>query len=67
LPLFKKILNYLGIDEFKRDSPPSRALAATDSFDDYVRDDKLNCPVVISNIFRVFSFLSDRFDIILNS
>ena len=43
LPLFKKILNYLGIYGFKRDSPPSRALAATDSFDDYVRDDYIGC------------------------
>jgi len=35
----KKILDYLGIYEFKRDRPPSRELAVADSFDDYKCDD----------------------------
>jgi len=33
--VIKKILDYLGIYEFKRDSPPPRELAVADSFDDY--------------------------------
>lgn len=33
--VIKKIFDYLGIYEFKRDRPPHRGLAAADSFDDY--------------------------------
>ena len=39
----KKILDYLGIDEFKRDRPPSRALSVADSFDEYAQDDYIDC------------------------
>ena len=35
----KKILDYLGIYEFKRDRPPPRVLAFTDTFDDWHCDD----------------------------
>ena len=35
----KKILDYLGIHEFKRDRPPPKTLAAADSFDDYGQND----------------------------
>jgi hypothetical protein len=38
----RKILEWLGIDEFKRDRPPPKALAAADSFDDYAQDDYIN-------------------------
>jgi len=38
----KKILDYLGIDEFKRDRPPPKALAVTDSFDDYAQNDYID-------------------------
>ena len=38
----KKILDYLGIYELKRDRPPPRALAVADSFDDYKCDDYVN-------------------------
>jgi len=37
--IVKKILDYLGINEFKRDRPPPRALPIADSFDDYRCDD----------------------------
>lgn len=37
--IVKKILDYLGIYEFKRDRPPPRALSVADSFDDYKCDD----------------------------
>ena len=40
--VIKKILDYLGICEFKRDRPPPRALAVADSFDDYKCDDYIN-------------------------
>ena len=39
----KKILDYLGIDEFKRDRPPPKRLSAADSFDDYKCDDYTDC------------------------
>ncbi|MBU4293202.1 MAG: hypothetical protein KJ770_04030 [Actinobacteria bacterium] len=39
----KKILDYLGIYEFKRDRPPPRTLAVDDSFDDYAQNDYVNC------------------------
>ena len=38
----KKILDYLGIDEFKRDRPPPKRLAVTDSFDEYACDDYID-------------------------
>ncbi len=33
--VIRKILNWLGIDGFKRDRPPPKALAVADLFDDY--------------------------------
>jgi len=48
LPLLKdykvirKILDYLGIYEFKRDRPPPRVLAIADTFDDWRCDDYIN-------------------------
>ena len=41
--VIKKILDYLGIYELKRDRPPPRALAAADTFDDCACDDYINC------------------------
>jgi len=37
--IVKKILNWLSINEFKRDRPPPKRLAPADSFDDYRCDD----------------------------
>lgn len=37
--IVKKILDYLGIDEFERKRPPPKLNTFTDRFDDYVRDD----------------------------
>ena len=37
--IVRKILDYLGIYEFKRDRPPPKTLAAADSFDDYGQND----------------------------
>ena len=48
LPLLKdykvvrKVLDYLGIYEFKRERPPPRELAVSDSFDDYKWDDYID-------------------------
>ena len=39
----KKILDYPGIYEFKRDKSPPRVLAVADTFDDYRRDDYTDC------------------------
>ena len=39
----RKILDWLGIDEFRRDRPPTKALAAAESFDDYAYGDYINC------------------------
>ena len=39
----RKILDYLGIDEFKRDRPPPKTLAIADSFDDYGQNDYIDC------------------------
>jgi len=39
----KKILDYLGIYEFKRDRPPPKTLAVADSFDDYAQNDYIDC------------------------
>ena len=38
----RKILDYLGIFEFRRDRPPPKALAAADSFDDYAQNDYID-------------------------
>lgn len=40
--IIKKILDYLGIYEFKRDRPPPGALAVADAFDDYRCDDYID-------------------------
>jgi hypothetical protein len=37
--VIKKILDWLGIDEFKRDRPPPKRLAASDLFDDCAQND----------------------------
>jgi len=41
--VIRKILDWLGIDEFRRDRPPPRAPAAADLFDDFSQDDYINC------------------------
>ena len=41
--VIKKILDWLGIDEARRDRPPPKRLAATDLFDDFSQDDYINC------------------------
>ena len=41
--VIKKILDWLGIDEFKRDRPPPKRLAVADSFDDYAQNEYLDC------------------------
>ena len=41
--IVRKILDYLGIYEFKRDRPPQRMIAVADSFDDYVQNDYIDC------------------------
>jgi hypothetical protein len=38
----KKILDWLGIYEFKRDRPPPKTLTAADSFDDYAHNDYID-------------------------
>ena len=40
--VIKKILDYLGIYEFKRGRPPPRVLAVADTFDDWRCDDYIN-------------------------
>ena len=40
--IVRKILDYLGIYEFKRDRPPPKTLAASDSFDDYAHNDYID-------------------------
>ena len=42
----RKILDYLGIDEFKRDRPPPKTLALADCFDDYKCDDYIDSDYV---------------------
>ena len=44
--IVKKILDYLGIYELKRDRLPPGALAAANSFDDYACDDYIDCDYV---------------------
>ena len=40
--VIKKILDWLGIDEFKRDRPPPKRLQASDLFDDFSQNDYAN-------------------------
>jgi hypothetical protein len=40
--IVKKILDYLGIDEFKRDKPPPKRLTVADLFDDYIHDEYID-------------------------
>jgi len=40
--VIKKILDYLGIDEFKRDRPPP-VITTINEFDVYARDDYIDC------------------------
>lgn len=51
--VIKKILDYLGIYEFKRDRPPPRELAVANSFDDYRSDDYTD--------LRLYRFLGKLF------
>jgi len=44
--VIRKILDYLGIFEFIRDGPPPKRLAVADSFDDYGRNDYIDCDYV---------------------
>ena len=44
--VIKKILDWLGIDEFRRDRPPPKRLAVADSFDDYAQNDYIDCDYV---------------------
>ena len=39
----KKILDYLGINEFERKRPPPRIENTPDDFDEYIRDDYIDC------------------------
>jgi len=41
--IIRKILDYLGIYEFKRGRPPPKRLAVADSFDDYGQNDYIDC------------------------
>ena len=41
--VIRKILDWLGIDEFRRDRPPPKRLSAADLFDDFSQDDYINC------------------------
>ena len=38
----RKILDYLGIYEFKSDRPPPKKLAVADSFDDYAQSEYID-------------------------
>ena len=40
--VIRKILDYLGIYEFKGDRPPPKVLAIADAFDDFACDDYIN-------------------------
>jgi len=40
--VIKKILDWLGIDEFRRGRPPPKRLQAADLFDDFSQDDYIN-------------------------
>ena len=41
--VIRKILDYLGIYEFKRDRPPPKKLAVAGLFDDYAQNDYTDC------------------------
>lgn len=41
--ILKKILDYLGIDEFKRKRPPPGIDTTPNEFDDYAQDDYIDC------------------------
>ena len=41
--IVRKILDWLGIDEFKRDRSPPKRLAVANSFDDYTQNDYIDC------------------------
>jgi hypothetical protein len=41
--VLRKILDYLGIYEFKRDRPPPKKTAVAGLFDDYKCDDYIDC------------------------
>jgi len=40
--VIRKILDWLSIDEFRRDRPPPKALAVADLFDDYAQNDYID-------------------------
>jgi len=44
--IVKKILDYLGIYEFERKRPPPKINTFSDEFDDYIRDDYIDCDYV---------------------
>ncbi|MHB1253722.1 MAG: hypothetical protein ACYCZ1_06100 [Candidatus Humimicrobiaceae bacterium] len=44
--IVRKILDYLGIDEFERKRPPSKICTFPDEFDDYIQDDYIDCDYV---------------------
>jgi len=44
--IIRKILDYLGIYEFKRDRPPPKRLTVADLFDDYAQNDYIDCDFV---------------------
>jgi len=41
--VIRKVLDWLGIDEFKRDRPQPKKLPAADLFDDFAQNDYINC------------------------
>ena len=41
--IVKKILDHLGIYEFERKRPPPKIDIAPDEFDEYIRDDFIDC------------------------
>ena len=41
--VIKKIFGWLDIDEFRRDRPPPKRLAAADLFDEYAQNDYADC------------------------
>ena len=43
MTIVKKILDYLGIYEFKRKRPPPKIESSPDEFNDYIRDDYIDC------------------------
>ena len=41
--IVKKILDYLGIYEFGKKRAPHKIESSSDDFDDYIRDDYIDC------------------------